>query len=249
MSDKKKTQDREAPLWSRVPLKTLQTLQNMGVDTSAMQAAPEGPSETPYTRAGLPGLRDYITPQMKNTNIVGLNVADTTRGDGNSTVVRRPNDFLTQAHEYEHALQRQGSMKDKDLGYETMKAAGAGNPDVEAAVLRKSLRAAVPYLKANYGMTDAEAFYFLNGAPLHELMATLSALEQKSNKQLTKDPYIKEKVLNTPGLREAYDAHTGLRQTRLDAKDLPPYTRQNTDKKPEDTTLDRLLKKLKGTFQ
>ena len=44
------------------------------------------------------------------------------------------------------------------------------------------------------------------------------------------DPVVR-KVFNTPALRETYDAMTGLRQTRLDARDLPSYTR--IPEKPE----------------
>lgn len=38
------------------------------------------------------------------------------------------------------------------------------------------------------------------------------------------DPEVR-KIFKTSAMRESYDAVTGLRQNRLDARDLPTYTR------------------------
>jgi hypothetical protein len=56
-------------------------------------------------------------------------------------------------------------------------------------------------------------------------MATLSALEQITGKSLTRDPEMKKLFPNTR-VMSVFDALTGPRQTRLDARDLPPSTPQ-----------------------
>lgn len=56
-----------------------------------------------------------------------------------------------------------------------------------------------------------------------EQLASLSALEQMTGKSLTRDPEMRKLFPNTQ-MMAVYDALTGLRQTRLDAKDLPPHT-------------------------
>jgi hypothetical protein len=61
---------------------------------------------------------------------------------------------------------------------------------------------------------------------LNEQLATLSALEQGKKSRFVEDPYVRKHILTTPAERETYEALTGLRQSRLDPRDLPPYTRQ-----------------------
>ena len=61
------------------------------------------------------------------------------------------------------------------------------------------------------------------GALFEEQIATLSALEQLTNKSLTKGM---PELFPDDKSAAIYDAITGLRQTRLDAKDLPPFTPQ-----------------------
>ena len=58
-----------------------------------------------------------------------------------------------------------------------------------------------------------------------EQLASLSALEQITGKSLTRDPEMKKLFPNTR-VMSVYDALTGPRQTRLDARDLPPSTPQ-----------------------
>jgi hypothetical protein len=70
--------------------------------------------------------------------------------------------------------------------------------------------------KAKYGR-DAMLPYF------DEQLASLSALEQTTGKSLTRDPEMRKLFPNTQ-MMAVYDALTGLRQTRLDARDLPPHT-------------------------
>jgi hypothetical protein len=56
-----------------------------------------------------------------------------------------------------------------------------------------------------------------------EQLASLSALEQTTGKSLTQDPEMRELFPNTR-MMAVYDALTGPRQTRMDARDLPPHT-------------------------
>jgi len=56
-----------------------------------------------------------------------------------------------------------------------------------------------------------------------EQMASLSALEQLTGKSLTRDPEMK-KLFPSTKVMAVYDALTGPRQTRMDARDLPPHT-------------------------
>lgn len=56
-----------------------------------------------------------------------------------------------------------------------------------------------------------------------EQLASLSALEQVTGKSITRDPEMRKLFPNTK-MMAVYDALTGLRQTRLDARDLPPHT-------------------------
>ena len=92
---------------------------------------------------------------------------------------------------------------------------------------------AAPYLKEKYGLSNA---YFdpqqreLQGARtknlLYEQLASLAGAEVAQGVDLTKDPVLRKTLFKDKDVRETYNAITGLRQTRLDAKDLPPYTRQ-----------------------
>jgi hypothetical protein len=56
-----------------------------------------------------------------------------------------------------------------------------------------------------------------------EQIASLSALEQATGKSLTRDPEMRKLFPDTK-MMAVYDALTGLRQTRTDARDLPPHT-------------------------
>jgi len=56
-----------------------------------------------------------------------------------------------------------------------------------------------------------------------EQLASLSALEQTTGKFLTQDPEMRDLFPNAK-MMAVYDALTGPRQTRMDARDLPPHT-------------------------
>lgn len=142
--------------------------------------------------------------------------------------------FVTRAHEAEHALADQGRGTGSAINAEwndMVGKAGATRGHIVDRLVKNS-----DYLVKNWGLSsaDAEKGYFAKKILprsdshnfLYEQLATISALEQQTGKRFVEDPYVRKNILKTPAEREAYEALTGLRQTRLDAKDLPPYTRQ-----------------------
>lgn len=60
-------------------------------------------------------------------------------------------------------------------------------------------------------------------AMFSEQLASLSALEQTTGKFLTQDPEMRDLFPNAK-MMAVFDALTGPRQTRMDARDLPPHT-------------------------
>lgn len=61
--------------------------------------------------------------------------------------------------------------------------------------------------------------------PFFEYLADLSGLETEYGVDLTQDPVIRKEIFGDDPVKiQAYKAVTGLRQTRLDAKDIAPYT-------------------------
>lgn len=81
--------------------------------------------------------------------------------------------------------------------------------------------------------------------PLQEIFADLSGLEDAKRIDLTKDPVLSKALFdNDIRWKEVYKANTGLRQERLDAKDLPPNTPQ-VPRQP--TTVESLNNLLFGT--
>jgi hypothetical protein len=90
-----------------------------------------------------------------------------------------------------------------------------------------------PYLEKTYGTESAYfrpnmlAFQERAGKGpvlLFEQFAELAAIEQATGKDLTKDPELRKTIFKDKKVREVYNSLTGLRQTRLDARDLSPYT-------------------------
>lgn len=198
----------------------------------------KNPSTDPYTKAGVASLLGEAYDPYMEGGVRGVTYrADSGEPSSRSFIMYAPDDkyeAMTKAHEMEHALANQGrggghhlnSMWDEMTGKE-----GAKRGEIVKRLIQHA-----PYLQKNWGLPseDAEAGYFSKHVVkrpdahnfLYEQMATLSALEQGAKKRLVEDPYVRKHILTTPAEREAYEAMTGLRQTRLDAKDLPPYTRQ-----------------------
>jgi hypothetical protein len=161
----------------------------------------------------------------------------------------------TLAHEMEHALEFQGASRQGESINSLWDSMVNQNTSGNRLDVAKRIIEHAPYLQKNWGLDPASINdgYFSKKAIdkygnrvqnlLNEHFATLSALEQNNNKRLTDDPYVRENILTTPNQRAAYNALTGLRQSRLDAKDLPPYTMQ-PDK--NDPTMTEKVKKMLG---
>jgi len=141
----------------------------------------------------------------------------------------------TQLHEMEHVLKNramQGAPKsekiDNDVRFDRLYGDESGKTRremVDAFIKNKAQiekffgRRLDDYFNAETKKEAGRNF----GAMFEEQIATISALEQITGKSITKgmpDLFPNDKAA------AVYDAITGLRQTRLDAKDLPPYTPQ-----------------------
>lgn len=190
----------------------------------------------PANTAGIPSLLVRDARELEGTGTAGF-VLDSSKPGVNpklsDAMFLRPNAGAdTVAHEAEHLMARRqlGSSSKINPTFDALlgdKGRGPRAAFVNAAV------AAGPYLTEKYGMQSA---YFdpkmvkFQGqlAPnlLFEQLATLASIEQTQGVDLTKDPVLRKSLFKDKNVRETYNALTGLRQTRLDPRDLPPYTRQ-----------------------
>ena len=139
-------------------------------------------------------------------------------------------ELQTRAHEAEHLLAKRGlgdALAINAKFDELMGNSKARRQFVEAAVKMQ------PYLEKTYGTQSSyftpEMFAFQERKGkgpvlLFEQFAELAAIEQATGKDLTKDPELRKTIFKDKKVREVYNSMTGLRQTRLDARDLAPYT-------------------------
>jgi hypothetical protein len=231
---------------------TLAGMMSEGINPRRM--VPTTVDRMPPTTAGLPSLMMFTDPALKDTNTGGYVLRSSGTGTGpamSQALFMRPfnpqestkDTQDTVAHETEHLLARQ------NLGDPA-----AINRKFDELVKDKNIRtefvsnavSVAPYLKEKYGMQSG---YFSpkmvefqgRRAPnlLYEQLAVLSSIEQVNNVDLTKDPVLRETLFKSPAVRETYNALTGLRQTRLDPRDLPPYERL-----PEPTIMQKMKKVL-----
>lgn len=222
-------------------LATLQAMKQVGVRDT--RTSPSKIDRMPSTGAGLPGLRVRDLPYLEGTNTRGFVTASNRVRDEDSnrrreqTVFKAPSAGAdTTAHEIEHLLARQNlgfaqSTRDK---FEELLGQGSNQPTTQ--MMRKrgaflnGLIESAPYLKEKYGIDDAyidPAFIREQGpVGLYEILATLAGTEAAQNVDLTKDPVLRKTLFKDKDVRETYNAVTGLRQTRLDPRDIDPYTRQ-----------------------
>jgi hypothetical protein len=190
----------------------------------------------PTVTAGIPGLKMYQDPFLEGTHTGGyiVNAPMTT-----DAMFLQPNPktpergMATIAHEAEHLLaKRQFDTGAPEIN--RMFDQLSDNPkskDLRATFVQDAAKA-FPYIQEKYGIESA---YFnprmlkFQGplAPnlAYEQLATLASIEATTGVDLTKDPYLRKNLFKSREVREIYNALTGLRQTRLDAKDLPPHTR------------------------
>jgi hypothetical protein len=235
----KKPAAKSVAKWEDLPGGMLFQLAQAGLMSADLNTPYIGPE--PYTQAGASGLfGPYLLKDMeKNTDGVAIGEGrknpDGTRASSRTTVLLSPKpDAHTAAHEMEHVLANQGLGSGSALNLkwdELVKDKGSMRQDIVKRIVEHA-----PYLSKTYGIDpkDIQTGYFSKNVLarpdmrnfLYEQMATLSAVEQATNRQLTNDPYVRQHIFKTPAERETYNALTGLRQSRLDPKDLPPYTRQ-----------------------
>jgi len=249
--------------WNKLPPYIRASLERAGGHFGIVEKAPA--KSAPYTRMGLTQSEEYLAPMRDS--IEGYNKPVLTQ-EGRRTSYSVYNDMqpkkelaITRAHEAEHALEAQGIGGVTSINSLWNSMVGENGPDRSEIVKRLVKHA--PHLVKVYGLPDADAKsgYFSSEVLgrsdarnyLDEQLATLSALEQVTGKRLVTDPYVRKHILKTPAEREAYEALTGLRQTRMDAKDLPPYTRQkgstSTKEDPDDPGFMAKIKSMLGMYQ
>ena len=210
--------------------------------------------DAPYTTSGIPGLVVNRVPYLDSTNTGGFVVSADSSGNGPTL---SPDMFVKTkagpdviAHEAEHLMSRRqlGGAHEINKKFDEL----VGDPYKRWDFVNAAIDAG-PYLKEKYGLENA---YFdprqrdIQGSLLknllYEQLASLAGAEVAQGIDLTKDPVLRKTLFKDRNVRETYNAITGLRQTRLDAKDLPPYTRQPESSSTTDLgTIDK-LKKLIG---
>jgi len=235
--------------------RTLEQLREEGFDPESVQKREVPSREQPYTSAGLPSLQVMNTPQLQNTNTLGFVLGsnrisnfDKNRAQSQAVFLSPDSGKNVLAHEQEHLLARQQLGTGVALNNKFDELMGQKNDWARHEFVRNAVGAA-DYLKTKYGIDDA---YFSpsvlrqGGTALYEQLATLAGYEAANNVDLTKDPVLRKTLFKNKDVRETYNAITGLRQTRLDARDLPPYTRQPETPDPPTPGMIEKLKKLIG---
>ena len=229
---------------------TIALMRGEGMQPAAMQRV-KPPLELNPSAAGLPGLMMYNDPSLPGTGTAGYVMV----GDDNAknpamaqAMFLNPKDGNkadTIAHETEHLLARQNLGRGSNINTKFDELIG-DNGLKRIQFVQKAVQAA-PYLKEKYGLQSAyfqpEMVEFQGRRAknlLYEQLASLAALEQRHKVDLTKDEELRKTLFARPDVRETYNALTGLRQTRLDPRDLPPHTRV-----PEPGMLDAIKKVFK----
>ena len=244
-------------------LRTLEQLRSEGIDPSRLKERKIPSREQPYTSAGLPSLRVFDTPELQDTNTQGFVFSsnrladfDKSRRQAQAVFLRQDADKNAIAHEQEHLLARQGLgagvainnkfdelVNEKNSVFQNFAPKNYRHQFVEDAI------GTADYLREKYGIENA---YFdprmlkQGGTALYEQLASLAGYEAANNVDLTKDPVLRKTLFKNKAVRETYNAITGLRQTRLDARDLPPYTRQSEPAELAEPGMINKLKKMIG---
>jgi hypothetical protein len=190
----------------------------------------------PTVTAGIPGLKMYEDPFLEKTNSRGYMIDIDPRTT--DAIFLKPNlqnperGVATMAHEAEHLLAKR--QLDSAGNINQMFDKLSDNPkfkDLRTTFVQDASKA-FPYIQEKYGIEsgyfDPKMLKFQGPlAPnlAYEQLAVLASIEATTGVDLTKDPYLRKNLFKNREVREIYNALTGLRQTRLDAKDLPPHTR------------------------
>ena len=221
--------------------KTAEYLQNNGIPRSeAYTRVLKTPAkDLPPTTAGIPNLLLREMPLLKGSNTSGFMVDSNRIKDEMSNRGLQQNMFLspdrhehTIAHEAEHLLARQNAgfaTEPRDI-FVKMLGDKPSTRTMRQNSFLDGLAKSLPHLEEKYGIKNGymnEKFIRQQGdVGLYEIFATLAGAESQLGVDLTKDPELRKTMFKDKAVREAYNAVTGLRQTRLDARDLPPYTVQ-----------------------
>jgi len=216
--------------------RTRKQLREEGINPDSLKGRTTPAGDQPYTAAGLPSLQVLDVPQLENTNTRGFMLGsnrvsefDKNRAQTQAVFLRPDADKNTVAHEQEHLLARQGLGTGAAINSKFDELIGKRGPALREQFVRDAIDAA-EHLKEMYGIDNA---YFKpnmlkqGGTALYEQLATLAGYEAANRVDLTKDPVLLKTLFKNKDVRETYNAITGLRQTRLDARDLPTYTRQS----------------------
>lgn len=211
----------------------------------------------PSTTAGIPNLLVRDMPYLQGRNTSAFVLASPRLKDEMSNRAMQPNIFVspdkgasTIAHEAEHLLARQNLgfpqlTRDK---FEELISPSIKERSKAVNSFLGGLQESLPYLQQKYGIKNAymdPEFIKEDGRTgLYEIFATLAGAEASLGVDLTKDPELRKTLFKDKNVREAYNAVTGLRQTRLDARDLKPYTR--LPEKEEKAGMTERVKKLMG---
>jgi hypothetical protein len=235
--------------------RTLEQLIGEGVDPRRLKERKVAARDQPYTTAGLPFLRVMDTPELKDTNTRGFVLSsnrisdfDKNRGQSQTVFMSPDADKNTLGHEQEHLLARQGLGSGVMTNRKFDELMGKNGSSARRQFVKDAVGVA-DYLKEKYGIKNS---YFTpemleqGGTPLYEQLASLAGYETANNVDLTKDPVLRKTLFKNKDVRETYNAITGLRQTRLDARDLPPYTRQPEPTEPTEPGMIDKLKKMMG---
>lgn len=213
---------------------TAAALLRQGIDPDRLASIQ--PKSLPPNAAGIPGLLTREARELRDTNTSGF-VLDSKKPGVNPMLADAM--FLapdakesTIAHEAEHLMARRQLGAASKMNTKFDELFGQGGKEARAQFVNNAV-AAAPYLTEKYGLEsgyfDPRMIKFQGSlAPnlLYEQLAELASLEQTHGVDLTKDPVLRKTLFKDKDIRETYNAMTGLRQTRLDPRDLPPYTRQ-----------------------
>ena len=230
---------------------TLRMLLNEGINPTRLKARPV--QGLPPNTAGIPNLLVKETPELKGSNVAGFMLSDPrikqterNRGMAQAMFVEPGTSPETVAHEAEHLMARTQLGHPSSLNEKFSEL--INKPNARGEFVRAAMDVA-PYLKSKYGLSNA---YFdpkilkRNEAAtvLYEQLASLASIEQTLGVDLTKDPELRKTLFKDKDVRDTYNALTGLRQTRLDPRDLAPYTRVPEPKEKAQSLLERTKKSL-----
>lgn len=236
--------------------RTREQLMEEGVSPQMLRRLDIPAAQQPATASGIAALRNYEVPRLLGSGTRGFVLSSNVIEDFPKNQAQTQAAFFspeagkdTHAHEYEHLLARQGLGSSVMINKKFDELMGEGGSQARAQFVRAAVEAA-PYLKEKYGISNA---YFdprmlrQGGTALYEQLASLAGYEAANGVDLTKDPELRKTLFKDKAVRETYNAITGLRQTRLDARDLPPYTRQ-PEVEPKQGMWDRIKRAAKDVF-